>query len=712
MLMDLKTFGHRVSFDREALIQELSTTTRRSTPAEIASWRSSLPTLWAALNQDSLRDFHLHLGNRGDIAVEYRLPALSFWADAILLGRGPRGPAAVVIELKDWKTTGDRPGPRAALIERPLGTTMHPSDQVQGYVEFCQRFHSAVLEAQAEVAGCVYFTLASQVDAYRAEPHQELTRAFPIFAQNESDVTEALPAFIRKHLQTPDADFARKFELGVYKQDRTLVRQVAVAIQQPSTSPFVLVDKQREGFELCMAAIDRHLKPARKSARTSTGKTVVVIEGPPGSGKSIIAAHLWASLAADDRIAGNVVLTTTSTAQRRNWQTLFANALGDSVARGMVIGANSYNPGINQQWLAAERSAGRTVTAQTWRANCKRHRSQSQKLKCEDDSFAISIVDEAHALIDPTVEGRQGMSASGWMLHAGPQAWHVIRASKVSIFLLDPAQSYRDNETTTIESIKAFALDQDAHFCHINLGDSQFRCSGSVEYMQWVDGTLELGAKASLAQLQKLAPRWRKNFGGPFEVDVFDDPQALEDALRERIAGGKSARLAASYARPWLTKGVSNPHRAPTAKQDFQIPYMHDGSPRTWTRIWNYTPDADYSVFIQAPQGSDIQRDPLAEVGCPYVLRGFDFHYIGLLWLKDLVWRGDRWQVNLDQVHESAWRLPLSRARHGDADNVEEVITRLRRGYRILLSRAMLGTMIWFEDPETREHVEQLLGNR
>jgi DUF2075 family protein len=139
---------------------------------------------------------------------------------------------------------------------------------------------------------------------------------------------------------------------------------------------------------------------------------------------------------------------------------------------------------------------------------------------------------------------------------------------------------------------------------------------------------------------------------------------------------------------------------------------MHDGSPRTWTRIWNYTPDADYSVFIQAPQGSAIQQDPLAEVGCPYVLRGFDFHYIGLLWLKDLVWRGDRWQVNLDQVHESAWRLPLSRARHGDADNVEEVITRLRRGYRILLSRAMLGTMIWFEDPETREHVEQLLGNR
>jgi hypothetical protein len=118
MLMDLETFGRRVSFDREALIGELAAKTHRSTPAEIASWRSSLPTLWEALKHESLRKFHVHLGQRGDIVVEYRLPALSFWADAVLLGRGPSGPAAVVIELKDWKTSGDRPGPRPALIAR------------------------------------------------------------------------------------------------------------------------------------------------------------------------------------------------------------------------------------------------------------------------------------------------------------------------------------------------------------------------------------------------------------------------------------------------------------------------------------------------------------------------------------------------------------------------------------------------------------------
>jgi DUF2075 family protein len=108
-----------------------------------------------------------------------------------------------------------------------------------------------------------------------------------------------------------------------------------------------------------------------------------------------------------------------------------------------------------------------------------------------------------------------------------------------------------------------------------------------------------------------------------------------------------------------------------------------------------------------------MNANPLCEVGCPYVLRGFDFHYVGLLWLSDLVWRGDRWHVNLDQVHECAWRLPMAAARNGKGrakeEGTAEVIRRLQRGYRILLSRAMQGTLVWFEDAETRDHVEGML---
>ena len=531
MLMDLETFGNRIQFDKEAFLDDLAAHTHRNSPAERAAWRSSLPTLWQTLRHPSLHGLHVQLGQREGIAVEYRLPAVAFWIDAVLLGRGPDGPAAVIIELKDWKTSGDRPGSRPGLIHRSGVDQMHPSDQVQGYVEYCRRFHSAVQETNAAVAGCAYFTFASDVAVYRAEPHDRLVAEFPVFGQNQTDVTEALPAFISRHLVRPDADFARKFDTGEYKQDRSLIKQVSAAIKRPGTSPFVLLDKQREGFERCMAVVEAQLKPAKKSARTSKGKSVVVVEGPPGSGKSIIAAHLWASLGVNDQVSGNVVLTTTCTAQRSNWQEMFVRASGKKASKGIVVGSNSYNPGLNQDWLQEERARDNEVTPESWRDNLRLFHKSKRKIRCADNAFAVSIVDEAHALIDPTFKGRRGMSASGWMLHAGPQAWHIIRGSKVSVFLLDEAQSYRDNETTSIESIRGFAEEFGADFTRLSLSGSQFRCSGSIEYLNWVDSLLHVPTSGGRPSA---TVKWRDGLGGLFGFETFGDPQELEDWLRTR----------------------------------------------------------------------------------------------------------------------------------------------------------------------------------
>ena len=56
-------------------------------------------------------------------------------------------------------------------------------------------------------------------------------------------------------------------------------------------------------------------------------KMVIVVEGPPGSGKSVLAAHLWASLAQSGRVDGNIVFVTTSGCQRKNWENLLATSL-------------------------------------------------------------------------------------------------------------------------------------------------------------------------------------------------------------------------------------------------------------------------------------------------------------------------------------------------------------------------------------------------
>jgi hypothetical protein len=456
-----------------------------------------------------------------------------------------------------------------------------------------------------------------------------------------------------------------------------------------------------------MKHVERVLKPARASAKKNYGaKSVVIVEGPPGSGKSVIAAHLWAQLAADEKIDGNVVLTTTSSAQRSNWEGLFASASGARAARGMVVGANQYNPGLSPTWVKAERAAGRTTTVADWRRNLEQFSSQGRRLRCPDDSFAVSIVDEAHGLIDPTVPGKEGVPPSGWTMHAGPQAWHVIRSSRVSVFLMDGEQSYRDNETTSRASIEQFAKEFGVEDVEVvSLAGAQFRCAGSAEYMAWLDSALGLEPSPS-------APRqWRRGHGGPFEFEIVDDPDRLDAALRTRVAEGRSVRLLASYARPWLTNGMSCPHSAPGLAKDFQLMYDRDGDPQTWSRIWNYAPEQDYTLFVQAPPDSYMATDPLGEVGCPYVVRGFDFDYVGVLWLSDLVWRRDHWEADLAHIHESGWRKTRSNARKekGKGPETRELVRRLQRGYRILLSRAIRGAFVWFEDAETRAHLEGLL---
>jgi len=102
-------------------------------------------------------------------------------------------------------------------------------------------------------------------------------------------------------------------------------------------------------------------------------------------------------------------------------------------------------------------------------------------------------------------------------------------------------------------------------------------------------------------------------------------------------------------------------------------------------------------------------------VGCPYAVRGFDYDYVGILWLNDLVWDGGKWRVNPFAVEERGVMSLVMAARDAakikkmDGAATVELLERVKQAYRILFTRALKGVYLWIPDPITRAYLSDSL---
>jgi uncharacterized protein len=710
MLTTIGEFRDLLTRDPSRLVGELQATTGRFGAEEAEVWRRSLPKLSQVLASPALQPVHLFFGSRGNLALEYQLPAASSWCDAVLLGAHAGRSAAVIVELKDWITRADRPGRAEGLIERQGRQVLHPSDQVRGYTEYCRRFHSAVLDRDASVHGCVLFTGDRWASAYSAPPNHRLAEEYPLFSDGPRDARERLPAFLATRLSEVDHAFAHEFANGRYRQQRGFVAQIGAQILDPDSPAFELLDSQRRAFALCQAAVHQTFHAIDDRAPR---KRVVIVVGPPGSGKSAIAARLWASLVTDpDLPEGDVVFTTTSMSQNSNWAELFRRVGKTRGASGVVRKATTYSPLTTQRLGQLRKRHGKKLLhgGGEWREHLQLLQQLGEQFRegARDDQNLVSIVDEAHALINP--EHVTGRGQFGFATTLGPQAYHIIRTSVLSVFLLDPAQGFRQRENTSIDDIRRWAIDAGAADPEmVSLDEAQFRCAGSAEFVAWLEGVL---AGNAVKTNRAAARAWRnKTSRTGMDLRLFEDPYALEDALRERIAEGNTARLLSTYSRRWVTEGAAQPHALEGSLQDFHERIESGPRGRRWSRPWNFVRNGtDYTWFVAGPAGSYIADDPLCEVGCPYVVRGFDFDYVGILWLNDLQWRDGRWVVNPSAVEESGVEALTRRARRESATGragsaTAELLQRVSQAYRILFTRALKGVYVWIPDEETRSHL-------
>ena len=479
-------------------------TGRRPSPSEVLSWERSLPVLAHDLLQAGLDDV--------EVLIEYQLPLTSKRIDAVLAGAHPRtgNPSYVAIELKQWSQVARwKDDPTLLLVAGTGGQPrLHPLLQVQAYCEYLIDFTRALESLDDAVAGAAYLhnattTLVSQV--LQGVPETEHGRLFT--AANRG----AFQEFLRSRLshRAPGAPYADLLLRSAAAPSRQLLAVAADEVQRREM--FVLLDAQRVAYQLVLRAVEE--------ARAKDAKTVVVITGGPGTGKSVIALSLLGELA------------------RRGRTVLHAT------------GSRSFTQTLRKV------AGRRTPRVQ------RMFKYFNQFMDAESNGLDVLILDEAHRIRETSVD-RYTRAA---MRSERPQIDELMAAARVPVFLLDEHQVVRPGEQGTVQQIAAHAAKLGLAVDVVDL-NAQFRCGGSQAYLDWV---------VRLLGLSGAAPRqWH---GDPaFDVRMAHSPQELDAFMQAKSAEG-TARITAGYCWSWSDPRVDGSLVADILIEDWSRPWNLKG---------------------------------------------------------------------------------------------------------------------------------------
>ncbi|MEJ9078908.1 DUF2075 domain-containing protein [Gordonia malaquae] len=296
----------------------------------------------------------------------------------------------------------------------------------------------------------------------------------------------------------------------------------------------------------------------------------------------------------------------------------------------------------------------------------------NQFMDADANDLDVLIMDEAHRIRETSVDRYTKAALRTDRL----QVDELIAAARVPVFLLDEHQVVRPGEMGSLNQITAYAKSLGLDTIHVPL-DAQFRCGGSAAYLDWVQRLL--GLTDGEPTPWKPVPE--------FAVEVAETPWDLERRLVEKIDDGYSARMTAGYCWPW-----SDP------KDGALVP---DVAIDDWSRPWNTK--GDRRVGDAPPSALWATQDGgFGQVGCVYTAQGFEYDWNGVILGPDILWRDGRFVT-----YRSANRDPDFRSVSKVSDTRFDRL--VRHVYKVLLTRGMVGTVLYSTDPETRDALHRLV---
>ncbi len=582
---------------------------RQVSPGETGAWQQSFNFLKNSFEIAGLED------NR--IIIEYELPYSSRRIDVLLFGRSRKGDDGVVlVELKQWSNDGvldaDSEGNVRVRFRSGMREVAHPSLQVEGYhydlQDFLNVFQDEPIPDLSSCAFCHNYAKLKEPRVLFAEKFGKHLDKFPIFAKED---VRALGEYLQERIASgAGVEVFNRFIRSTIRPSKKLLDHTRDMVNERQI--FTLIDDQ---IAACNAIMHK-----AKELVASDKKSVVIVKGGPGTGKSVIALEVMGQLL---RLKRSVVHATGSSA--------FTNTLRKIVgtrARGLFRFFNSF-------------------------------------MTMPENSFDVLIADEAHRIRE-TSNNRYTKKDNRTNV---PQVDELMRVARLGVYFIDEMQIVRPNEVGSIELIRGAAVKAGVRAEDVAEFEllTQFRCSGSDAYLQWLDNTLGI------------RPSEFPRFDSRMEFRVFDSPAAMMEEVRARNRERKnSARIAAGFCWKWSDPRPDGTLVNDVVIGDFQMPWERKDA------FWRWATD----------------DSGMEQVGTVYTAQGFEYDYMAVIFGNDLVYDASAgaWKAVPERSHDTqVKRKNLKLKEH------------LASVYRVLLSRAHKGVYVYFMDKGTEAYFKEQL---
>ena len=443
---------------------------------EYQAWHNSLGNaMFHVVNTTEIPD-------DAGVAVEYRINGRRQRIDFIITGVDEIGRTnLVVVELKQWTVV--EPSPLRDCVRTVVGRAQrdvaHPSYQAWSYARQLSDFYEVVRDESITIHPCAYV-------------HNCETRAV-LGAPEQRDNVDRAPLFIKGEYRDLRRHIAQRVQRGagtavLQRLDASALRPAkqlvdALGSMLRGNDEFALIDEQKLALE-SIIDVERRTSPGSKS--------VVIVRGGPGTGKSLIAVNGLVRLTGSQR---NTRYVSKNAAPRKVYEAKLRGSKRDRDIRELFIGSDSF-------------------------------------YALDGEPYDVLLVDEAHRLVrQGGLYGNRGVD----------QIAEIIAAARVAVFFVDDSQkvTWRDiGDQAEIERV-ARAAGATVHRRELS---AQFRCAGSDEYIDWLD--------------HLLAPDTDNATLGPTDFDfrVVESAPALREMIRARNRLANRSRLVAGYCWDWVSK--------------------------------------------------------------------------------------------------------------------------------------------------------------